>query len=137
MVILCLPLLTALSNINSFLDLQRFINSSIAPFISLLEYLDLLIIKKLFNLDRFARCRHDVCYSQYSRIFLVSLSNLLITIMLMNFNRLVVVAVIVYLSLQSLYALSYCCCLPRFVVANFLVLLLMSARLIELTLVER
>lgn len=95
LLLLCLPLLIALPDIISFLNLQRFIDSSIAPFVSLLKYIDLLITKKLINLDHLAHYGYCICYSQCFQIFLISLSDLFITIMLMILNRLVAVAVVV------------------------------------------
>lgn len=135
-ILLCLLLLIVPPNIISFLDLQCFIDSSIAPFASLLGYIDLLTTKKLINLDCLARCCYCACCSQCSQIFFVSLCNLIITIMLMNLDCLVLVAIAICFVLQLLSTLSCFCCPPRFNVAHCLVLLLLSARLIELTLVE-
>lgn len=136
-VLLCLPLLTALPDIISFLNFQRFIDLLIALFVSLLEYMYQITIKKLINLDGLAcSCRYGYC-SQCSRIFLVSFPNLPITIIFMNLNCLIIIAVAVCFVLQS-FSASFCCWYPaRFVVADCPVLLLLIARLIELTLVER
>lgn len=135
-VLFCLLLLTAPSDIISFLDFQCFIDLSIAPFVSLLKYIDLLTTKKLINLDHLAYCLCCVCYFQYFQIFHVNLSDQLITIMLMNLDCLVVVAIAVCFVLQSLFALFYCYCLSRPVIVDCLVLLMLSTRLIELTLVK-
>lgn len=62
-ILLCLLLLTAPPDIISFLDLQRFIDSSIAPFVSLLEYNDLFTTKKLMNLDCLVRCCRRAVFS--------------------------------------------------------------------------
>lgn len=130
--------LPASLDIISIFNLQCFIDLSIALFVSFLEYIDLTTIKKLINLDYLACSRCCACCSQCFRIFLVSFPNLLIRIMLMNLDRLVVIAIAVCLVLQSPSTLFYYCCLSCFVVViDCFILLLLSAQLIELTLIER
>lgn len=136
-ILLYLLLLTTPPDI-SFLNLLRFIDLLITPFVSLLEYIDLLTIKKLINLDHLAHCSYYACCFQCFWIFFISFSNLLITIMLMNLDYLVIItlAITVCLVLQSLFTLFCYYYLPCSVVANCFVLLLLSAGLIELTLVK-
>lgn len=119
-VLLYLPLLTILLDIISFLDFHHFIDLLIALFISLLKYIDLLIIKKLINSDHLAWCSYYAYCFQYFQIFFISLSNLLITIILINLDCLVIIAVIVCLILQLLSVLSYSCCPPRPIITNCL-----------------
>lgn len=135
-IILFYLLLLTTPQYSSFLDFECFINSLIALFVSFLKYTNLLITKKLSNLDCLAHFCRCVYYSQYFWIVFVSLPDQQIIIMLMNLDHLVIVAVIICFILQSLFTLSCYCCLPYFIVPNYLVLLLFSVQLIKLTLVE-
>lgn len=79
LVLLCLLLLTALSNIISCFKLLQFIDLLVTLFISLLEYTDLLITKKLINLDFLACCCQCI-------VILLCLLLLIVLLDIISFN---------------------------------------------------
>lgn len=67
--LLCLLLLRALLELINFIIFQRF-DSLIIPYISILEYSPLQIIKKLINFDYLACCCHHIINSIFCLVLL-------------------------------------------------------------------